>query len=72
MARVAALGEGVRVQAYGLAGALVVAAEDADAVRAGWRRLPGDVAVVILTPAAAAALDLPGAAPDGPLPVVLP
>ena len=43
-------------QGYALAGALVAGRRDADAVRAAWAALPADVAVVMLTPAAAAAL----------------
>jgi vacuolar-type H+-ATPase subunit F/Vma7 len=53
---VAALGERARVVGFGLAGALVRVAESPDAVRAAWSALPGDVAVVVLTPAAAEAL----------------
>ncbi len=56
MARVAALGEHVIVAGYALAGAIVIPAEDADAVRAAWDGLAEDVDVVILTPAAADAL----------------
>jgi len=54
--RVAALGEGTRVAGFGLAGALIRVAENPDEVRDAWRALPGDVAVVVLTPAAAEAL----------------
>lgn len=71
--RVAALGEQLRIQGFGLAGALVVAAENPDAVGLAWRDLPADVALVILTPAAARALG--PALPDGPpdrLSVVIP
>ena len=60
--RVAALGAQVRVQGFALAGATVVAADDADSVRSGWHGLPGDVSVVILTPEAADALS--GVLPD--------
>ena len=56
MARVAVVGEQVRVQGFALAGAQVLVAEDAQAVRAAWRSLDGDVAVVVLTDRAAAAL----------------
>jgi vacuolar-type H+-ATPase subunit F/Vma7 len=56
MARVAAIGERFRVQGFALAGAAVHAAEDAPAVLAAWDALPADVAVVVLTPAAARAL----------------
>ncbi len=54
--RVAAIGELVRVQGFGLAGALVLPAEEPADVRAAWRSLPADVLAVILTPAAADAL----------------
>jgi vacuolar-type H+-ATPase subunit F/Vma7 len=54
--RVAVLGERVRVEGWTLAGALVRPAEDPLAVRDAWRRLPPDVAVAVLTPAAAQAL----------------
>jgi vacuolar-type H+-ATPase subunit F/Vma7 len=53
MSRMAVIGEGVRVQGFALAGALVLAAEDAAAARAAWRSLPPDVAVAVLTPRAA-------------------
>jgi vacuolar-type H+-ATPase subunit F/Vma7 len=55
MGTVAVIGEETLVRGYALAGALVLAADDAEAVRAAWRDLPGDVAVVILTEAAAQA-----------------
>ena len=72
MSRAAVIGEAVRVQGYALAGAIVYPAEDADQARASWRSLPPDIAVVILTPRAAAWL---GEAPrrrEGLLPVVMP
>ncbi|WP_207390458.1 hypothetical protein [Rhodococcus sp. ABRD24] len=50
------LGAEVAIQGYALAGAVVVPAEDDAAVRAAWHDLDRDVAVVILTPAAARAL----------------
>ncbi|MBB2744055.1 UNVERIFIED_ORG: vacuolar-type H+-ATPase subunit F/Vma7 [Microbispora rosea subsp. rosea] len=69
MGTVAIIGEAVRVAAYGLAGALVLPAEDAEAVRTVWRALGPDVAVVILTPSAADFLaDVTG----GPPRVVMP
>ena len=43
----------------------VLPAEDAGAVHAAWERLPDDVALVILTPAAADALG-PAASPAAP------
>ena len=58
MARIAAIGEWVRVQGFRLAGALVYEAEGPSAVRAAWDGLPVDVVVVVLTPASAAALDV--------------
>ncbi|HEY6708605.1 MAG TPA: V-type ATP synthase subunit F [Actinomycetota bacterium] len=73
MARVAVLGEQVRVQGFALAGALVLEAGDAAEVRAAWASLADDVAVVVLTPRAAEALrDRPPPGPGVPLTVVLP
>jgi vacuolar-type H+-ATPase subunit F/Vma7 len=72
MQRIAALGEEVRVQGYALAGAVVIAADGPEAVRSAWRTLPEDIAVVVLTPAAAAALGTDEGMPDWPLWVVLP
>ncbi|WP_433213301.1 hypothetical protein [Microtetraspora malaysiensis] len=69
MATIAIIGEAVRVAGYGLAGALVLPAENAGEVRTAWRGLGPEVAVVILTPAAAASLGDPG---GGPLRVVMP
>jgi vacuolar-type H+-ATPase subunit F/Vma7 len=57
MGGVAVIGEEPLVRGFGLAGALVLPAADAPAARAAWAALPDDVAVVILTAAAAAALD---------------
>jgi len=57
MGRVAAIGEAVRVQGLRLAGVQVLPGEEPAEVRASWAALPDDVAVVVLTPAAAAALD---------------
>lgn len=69
MGRVAAIGEAVRVQGLGLAGVVVLEAEDVEEVRSRWAGLPGDIEVVILTQLARDAL-----APrdDGPLTVVMP
>jgi len=53
---VAAIGEEALVGGFGLAGARVLPAGDPAAVRAAWQDLPPGVALVILTPAAAAAL----------------
>jgi vacuolar-type H+-ATPase subunit F/Vma7 len=56
MARVAVIGEEMRVQGFGLVGAVVCPATGADAVRAAWQTLADDIAVVLLTPTAASAL----------------
>jgi vacuolar-type H+-ATPase subunit F/Vma7 len=70
MSSVVALGESHRVEGFGLAGASVLVAQDVNAVRQAWASLPAEVAVVILTPAAAGAL---GEIADvRPLRVVLP
>jgi vacuolar-type H+-ATPase subunit F/Vma7 len=53
VSRIAALGEAVKVEGFALAGALVLAAEDATDVDAAWTALPDDVAVLILTTRAA-------------------
>ncbi len=53
---VAALGERERIRCYAFAGVRLAPAEDAEAVRAAWRSLPADTGLVILTPAARAAL----------------
>ncbi len=72
MGAVVAIGEGTRTSGFALAGVLVRPAEEPDTVRAAWRELPDDAALVILTPAAAAALG-PGALhPPHPLTVVMP
>lgn len=72
MTRVAVVGELVRAQGFGLAGVLVVVAGDPPAVRAAWRSLPDDVGVVILTPAAAAALAAVPPGSGGRLVAVMP
>lgn len=48
-----AIGEQVRVAGWALAGVKVVDAEGAPAVRQAWRTVDDDVALVILTAAAA-------------------
>jgi vacuolar-type H+-ATPase subunit F/Vma7 len=72
---VVVLGERSRVTGFALAGASVVPADDSHTVLAAWEALEHDVAVVILTPAAAAVLgallDEPPR-PDRPLTVVMP
>lgn len=69
MARIAAIGERARVQGFALGGAVVLTAENPDEVRDAWAGLDAEVAVVILTARAAAALPMEE---DGPLRVVMP
>jgi len=74
MARAAVIGEAVRTAGFALAGAVVTTAETAEETRAAWRALPGDIAVLILTPHAAGWLrDPPSlASRPGVLVVVMP
>jgi vacuolar-type H+-ATPase subunit F/Vma7 len=53
---VAVIGELERVAAYALAGAAVLAAPDGASAQRQWASLAKGVAVVVLTPAAAAAV----------------
>lgn len=69
---VAAIGEQPQVAGFALAGARVYAAEGRAQVRAAWDALPSSVEVVILTPAAAGALDEERFAASGRLTVVMP
>jgi vacuolar-type H+-ATPase subunit F/Vma7 len=71
---VVVLGERRRVAGFALAGARVVVAEDDEAVIEAWRGLPAEATVVVLTPAAASALDDVLAEPlhpDRPITVVM-
>jgi vacuolar-type H+-ATPase subunit F/Vma7 len=70
--RVAVLGERVLAEGWALAGARVLAAETPTEVRAAWAGLPTNVAVVLLTPAAAAALGPVPTDGERPLIVVMP
>lgn len=76
MDRVVAIGERIRVEGFGLAGAEVLVAEDAAAVRQAWAELGPGAAVVLLTPSAREALgraaDELDVVPGQPLLVVLP
>ena len=65
------LGEAVRADGFSLCGATVIHAEDRDGVRRAWAAMPGDVEVVIVTPAAWA-LDPEPAVSEGVLTVVMP
>lgn len=69
MSRIAVLGEPPRVSGWLLAGALIVTAVGPDDVRRAWEALPDDVEIVVLTPAAAEALEPTG---DHRMRVVLP
>lgn len=72
MSLAAVIGEAVRTEGFALAGALVLAAEDAGQAHAAWHSLPADTAVCVLTAAAAAWLgDTPRARP-GVLIAVMP
>ena len=57
MSRAAVIGEATRTAGFALAGALVFPAETAGEARVAWSRLPADVAVLLVTPRAAAWLD---------------
>ncbi|MEU8849552.1 hypothetical protein AB0C70_25645 [Streptomyces sp. NPDC048564] len=70
MGQVAALGERARVVGLALAGAVVLLADDPDAVRRAWRSLPDGIDLVILTPAAAEALESDVAAPGARRPLI--
>jgi len=56
MTGIVAIGEQERLRGFTLAGVDVVAAEDPAGARAAWQALPPDAGLVILTPAAHAAL----------------
>ena len=69
---VAALGEQALLEGFRLVGASIYPAETDDEVRRAWTALPGEAAVVILTPRAAGALGAVLADPHSPMTVVLP
>jgi len=72
MGEVVVLGERGRAIGFAAAGARVVEAADPVDVLDAWHRLPDDVAVVVLTPAAAEALgDLITAAPEPGIPLTV-
>ncbi len=75
MGRIVVIGERGRVSGFALAGADIRTADDDNAVAAAWPRDEADVAVVVLSPAAARVLGEQLAAapvPTRPLVVVLP
>jgi vacuolar-type H+-ATPase subunit F/Vma7 len=72
MRRILVLGEPARIRPFRLAGATVVEAVDPDSIRRAWAARPDDVAVVVLTPAAARTLEREVAAEPRLVGVVLP
>lgn len=56
MTAVVAIGAEPHIRGFAMAGALLLPAENARAVRAAWSSLPEDVALVVLTAAADEAL----------------
>ncbi len=72
MARVAVIGEPLRIYGYGLAGAVLCPVSDQGQAADAWRDLPDDVAVAVLTPSAAGWLAGDIARRPGVLRVLLP
>jgi vacuolar-type H+-ATPase subunit F/Vma7 len=72
MGRIVAIGEEARIIGFGLAGVVVCPAADAAAVRAAWRELQADDALVLLTAAAAEALGEEVVLTSPPLTAVMP
>ncbi|MFR9799092.1 V-type ATP synthase subunit F [Streptomyces sp. MS06] len=72
MARIAAIGERPRVLGLSAAGVAVFPADTPDRVVAAWDTLPADVGLVIVTPAAAAALGPARVDAKEPLTAVMP
>ncbi|GLY77805.1 V-type ATP synthase subunit F [Actinoallomurus iriomotensis] len=70
MAKIAVIGESGKVLEFGLAGAIVIPAEEPEAVLAAWQSLGDDVAVVVLT--SRAARTLAGRTASWPLTAVMP
>ncbi|MFF0341310.1 hypothetical protein [Kribbella sp. NPDC004875] len=72
MTQIAVLGEPVRTAGYGLVGVRLLPATTAAEVRRWWRELPTEIGIVLLTPAAAGALDPQALDSAAVLTVVLP
>jgi vacuolar-type H+-ATPase subunit F/Vma7 len=70
MGKIAIIGEEAKVLGFGLAGAIVLPAEEPEAVLAAWRSLGDDVAIVVLT--SRAARTLAGLTASWPLTAVMP
>jgi len=71
MSRAAVIGEAVRAAGFALAGAVVATAETPQETWAACRALPADVAVLVLTPRAAAWLGDAGLLPPRDVLVVV-
>lgn len=69
---IAAIGEPALLGGYLLAGVSVFAGSTDEEIRSLWTALPGNTAVVLLTPRAAHALQAVLTDPRAPLTVVLP
>lgn len=69
-AGIAIIGESAKVSGFGLAGATVLPAEEPEDVRAAWRSLDPNVAIVVLT--SRAARTLASERSSWPLTVVMP
>jgi hypothetical protein len=69
-AKIAVIGESGKVLEFGLPGAIVLPAEEPEAVLAAWHSLGEDVAVVVLT--SRAARTLAGRTASWPLTAVMP
>lgn len=72
MSDVAAIGAAPQIGGFALAGARVYPVDTAEQARQAWRGMPGTVAVVILTDAAASAIGADRTATQAPLTIVLP
>jgi predicted RNA-binding protein (virulence factor B family) len=70
LAKIAVIGEEGKVLGFGLPGAIVLPAEEPEAVLAAWHSLGEDVAVVVLT--SRAARTLAGRTASWPLTAVMP
>lgn len=57
MSGIVAIGESGLIDGYGLAGVQLLPAEDGDAARRAWAEVGPDVGLLLVTPAAEAALE---------------
>jgi vacuolar-type H+-ATPase subunit F/Vma7 len=70
MAKIAIIGEGAKVLGFGMTEAIVLPAEEPEAVLAAWQSLDKDVDIVVLT--TRAANTLAGRTSSWPLTAVMP